>query len=565
MATVSTPSGPDSVLDDGRAALARGAWGDAVAALERVVSVLPAADPRCAEAWQGIGLASYWRDDGARAVAAHEHAFAAYLDLGQPALAARMALWLADDHMAFHGAAAAANGWVERAERLLQGVPESEHHAWLLVYRAHYHLQVEFDTDRAIALTREALACARAHHAADAEVVALALEGLTLVVQGDVATGMPLLDEASAAALTRDLSDLNAVAWALCALLQGCDTVRDFDRATEWCERVLAFCERWGLGPVFTSCRTRYASVLTWQGRWQTAEWQIQQLLGTGVERPAGARRAALARLGDVRRRQGRFDEAESLFDKAGEHRLAILGRASVALARDNCEVATDLADRVLRLLPRAASAERTDALLIRILAAARRGETAPVVDDLAELAATAARLATPALRGAAALAIGAVRAAERDPAAALAAYEDALVHYDRGGAPHEAAIVRLELAVVLRALGREATARREATAAREVLARLGAAADCERADRFLGEPRADRAAARAGGSTLPLTTRELEVLRLVGAGFANPEIARRLRLSPHTVKRHLANILRKLDTPSRAAAVAKASRLGAL
>jgi adenylate cyclase len=61
------------------------------------------------------------------------------------------------------------------------------------------------------------------------------------------------------------------------------------------------------------------------------------------------------------------------------------------------------------------------------------------------------------------------------------------------------------------------------------------------------------------------LTAREIEVLRLVADGLSNPQIAARLTLSEHTVKRHVANILMKLALPTRAAAVAAVSRLGLL
>ena len=50
------------------------------------------------------------------------------------------------------------------------------------------------------------------------------------------------------------------------------------------------------------------------------------------------------------------------------------------------------------------------------------------------------------------------------------------------------------------------------------------------------------------------LTLRELEVLRLVAAGHSNREIADALFVSVPTVKRHLSNILGKLDLPSRSA-----------
>jgi ATP/maltotriose-dependent transcriptional regulator MalT len=60
-----------------------------------------------------------------------------------------------------------------------------------------------------------------------------------------------------------------------------------------------------------------------------------------------------------------------------------------------------------------------------------------------------------------------------------------------------------------------------------------------------------------------PLTSRETEVLRLVATGMSNREIATTLVLSDHTVHRHVANILRKLSQPSRAAAATQAARAG--
>lgn len=57
------------------------------------------------------------------------------------------------------------------------------------------------------------------------------------------------------------------------------------------------------------------------------------------------------------------------------------------------------------------------------------------------------------------------------------------------------------------------------------------------------------------------LSTREREVLGFVANGLSNAAIADRLDLSEHTVKRHVANILVKLDLPTRAAAAALAAR----
>ena len=53
-------------------------------------------------------------------------------------------------------------------------------------------------------------------------------------------------------------------------------------------------------------------------------------------------------------------------------------------------------------------------------------------------------------------------------------------------------------------------------------------------------------------GPLAGLTDREREVLQQVARGASNKHIARSLSLSLHTVKRHIANILDKLDCDSR-------------
>ena len=54
-----------------------------------------------------------------------------------------------------------------------------------------------------------------------------------------------------------------------------------------------------------------------------------------------------------------------------------------------------------------------------------------------------------------------------------------------------------------------------------------------------------------------PLTTREVEVLKLIEAGCSNQDIARQLFISIPTVKRHISNIYGKLGVISRTQALA--------
>ncbi len=67
----------------------------------------------------------------------------------------------------------------------------------------------------------------------------------------------------------------------------------------------------------------------------------------------------------------------------------------------------------------------------------------------------------------------------------------------------------------------------------------------------------------RAPESPEKLTSREIEVLRLIASGKANKEIALELKISETTVKTHVSNILMKLNVPSRTQAALHAVRIG--
>ena len=68
-----------------------------------------------------------------------------------------------------------------------------------------------------------------------------------------------------------------------------------------------------------------------------------------------------------------------------------------------------------------------------------------------------------------------------------------------------------------------------------------------------------------AQDSSVALTARELEVLALLAEGASNKLIGRRLGISAHTAKYHVASLLEKLDAVSRTDAVAQAARIGVL
>jgi DNA-binding NarL/FixJ family response regulator len=123
---------------------------------------------------------------------------------------------------------------------------------------------------------------------------------------------------------------------------------------------------------------------------------------------------------------------------------------------------------------------------------------------------------------------------------------------------PMEAARARLALARAL-ATERPEVARAEARAALDAFGKLQAARDADAAVALLRELGVRAAVPRP--STGPLTSREAEVLDLLGHGLSNPEIAERLFISRKTVEHHVANVLAKLGLRSRAEAAGYVAR----
>ncbi|MEM1150031.1 MAG: helix-turn-helix transcriptional regulator [Pseudomonadota bacterium] len=64
---------------------------------------------------------------------------------------------------------------------------------------------------------------------------------------------------------------------------------------------------------------------------------------------------------------------------------------------------------------------------------------------------------------------------------------------------------------------------------------------------------------------SLGISPREVDILALLGEGLSNKEIARRLEISPNTVKTHLARLFEKLDVRRRTQAIRKAQALSIL
>jgi DNA-binding CsgD family transcriptional regulator len=530
-------------LAAGKAALERGDWARARAEFDRAL-----AECESPEALEGLGRACFLLDELDASMQAWERAYRRCRERGEVRAAARLACALGR-LAAQRGEQAVYNGWMERARRLLSDLPECPEHALLAVQEGQFAFLRYNDPATALAHAASGRGVAQRLGLVDLEMLALAIEGASLVACGELARGMGQLDEATAAALGGEMRQLDLIGLTCCFMIFACERVRDFDRAGQWCTRMKEYCEREGLRSVTAVCRTHYATVLTERGEWREAEAELVMAGELLAQRPV-LQAEAVARLGELRRLQGRLDEAGALFDRVGFHPRAQLGQAALALDRGEPEAAVGWAERFLRQVPESDRTQRAHGFELLAHSRAALDDVAGARAAVSELAGVAEAVGSEPLRAALAFASGVVeeRGGQHEPARAL--LEDAADQYARCSMPFAAACARVALAAVLRSLGHSKAAAREERQAAHTLEWLGAAR---------------AVVARTRGQSGELSARELEVLGLVAEGLSDREIAQRLVLSPHTVHRHVSNILAKLGESSRTAAVTRATRQGLL
>jgi len=538
----------------GRDALDRGAWDEARTHL--TASVVERETP---EALEDLGLAAWWLDEPALTFDSRERAYALYREHHDARGAARVAIWLVWDYLAFRGDFAVASGWLERARRLLVGKHDAPEYGWLMIREAEVALFRRHDPSAAITSAARAAKLGRELADQGIEFTALGLEGLARVSAGDVERGMRRLDEASVATTAGEVKELHAVGLVSCWQIFACERVRDYDRAAQWVARVQEFTRRWGLRPLSAICRTQYAGVLIWHGDWTKAEAELAAATRELQQARPGLTSPPVARLGMLRLRQGRFEEAERLFEQSPTQPQSRVGIAELMLERGNAAEASALLDQFLTQAGDAEPTARASALELLVRARADRGDLDAADVALKELERIATAAATASFAASVAAARATLQRQRGDLAGAVGRLEHAIDLFQQNGAPFETARTRLDLAEVLVALGRTASAEREARLAMESLDALGAEHEANRGRRLLRS----LAGGKGKGPAPSLTQRQIEILRFVARGMSNADIAVRLTLSEHTVKRHVANLLLRLDLPSRAAAAAYATREG--
>jgi class 3 adenylate cyclase len=465
---------PDrSLLESARAAARRRAWGEAFALFTQADE----AEPLGASDLEALGEAAWTTAHYAEAFVARERAYAAYLEEGQGAAAAAVAMDMANDYYP-RGQLAVADGWRSSAERLLEDVAECRAHGLLAWCRAQIALLFEGDEEACAGQGHEMVAIGERLGDRGLQMLGRATEARALARGGQVADAFRLLGEAMAGALSGGVEPW-AAANIFCQTLTVCIELGDFRRGAEWTEAAQRCCARESIVPASGDCRVHKACMLRWSGAWGEAEREAtlgcEELNGNVMHMGP-----ALYEIGEIRLRRGELAAAEEAFAQAHElGRPPQPGLALLRLAQGRAGAAAQMLDEALVAQP--LDLPRAALLPARVEFALASGDVARAGELAAELADIAERFEMTPMAAAVAGAQGAIAVASGEAAHATTRLRHAVELWSAVGAPYEAARTRAMLAQALLARGDKEDAALELRAARSTFERLGAVPDARR------------------------------------------------------------------------------------
>lgn len=479
-----------------RAALDRHAWGEA---FELMVEADRAGD-LAPEDLEVLAQSAWWVGRPETAREAWERAYTLHAKAGDRLAAANAAAQLAFNLLG-SGLPSVLNGWVNRAERLLQGAPERPVHGLLAVVRG----MTAFtggDLDTAAVAGRRTLELGTAFGIPDLQAMGLHLEGRALVAKGRVEEGMALLDEATAAAVAGELSP-QVTGRVYCSTVSACWGVADYRRASEWTDAAELWCRRRAINGFPGVCRLHRAQIHKLRGRWREAEAEALlacEELPSWFPLDLGQ---AMAEIGEIRLRSGDLAGAEEAFLQANDAghdpnpglALLQLAKGDLSAAAATIRDALDNPRAGSFETPPSSELQRASLLPAQVEITLAAGDLDTARAAAVELERIAETCGVAAMRASAAWARGSVQLGERQAEAAQQSFRRSATLWAELDAPYENARARMGLADAYRAAGNEGRAVLEYRAALAAFDRLGATPDARRASEALGEAAARRAA----------------------------------------------------------------------
>ncbi|HSE67887.1 MAG TPA: hypothetical protein VLB12_12950, partial [Gemmatimonadales bacterium] len=223
-----TPPTTTGALERGRASFEQKAWGSAY----RELNTAARDAALCAEDLERLAFSARLLGNHAECSEVLARAHQEFLNQDQPERAARAAIWLAF-HSHFRGETARGNGWVARAQRILDAHPrecvESGYLINLSAVRAFY----QGDATRAHTLFVQATEIGERFGDHDLVTMARQGQGRSLIRMDQPSQGVSLLDEAMVAITAGDVSS-SIVGDVYCSVIEGCHEIFDLRRAQEW-------------------------------------------------------------------------------------------------------------------------------------------------------------------------------------------------------------------------------------------------------------------------------------------------------------------------------------------
>ncbi|MDQ3677330.1 MAG: helix-turn-helix transcriptional regulator, partial [Actinomycetota bacterium] len=305
----------DEQLDRGRALCARGAWRDAHAAL----GVADRSSPLAAGDLWLLATAAYMLGRDEEYVETLTRAHQAQLDAEATEQATQTAFWLGM-HLVTTGDMARGSGWLGRAQRLVERLDEDCVERGYLLMPLAFQRQAAGELGAAAAIAGQAVAIADRHGDQDLFALAAHTQGHLLVLDGRIAEGLALFDEAMVAVTTGQLSPI-ARGVVYCGVILGCQAAYEMRRAQEWTEALTRWCERQPDMVAFSGrCHVHRAEIMQLHGAWSDA---LEEARCAARRAARGNQRKALAEAhyvqGEVHRVRGEFSAAQRAYREASE------------------------------------------------------------------------------------------------------------------------------------------------------------------------------------------------------------------------------------------------------
>jgi ATP/maltotriose-dependent transcriptional regulator MalT len=501
-----------------------------------------------------LSIAAYLVGRDEEYARALERAHLEYLDRGEIAPAVQCAFWLALP-LLLKGDVARGGGWIARAQRLVEERQLDCAEQGYLLIPGGIDSVMAGDFAGAFAVFDQAVKIGQRFHEKDLLALGRQCLGRAMIGLGDVAEGVALLDEVMVSVLAGEVSPIpSGVIY--CSVIEACQEIFDIRRAREWTTALSAWCEAQpDLVPFRGQCLVHRAQVLQLRGSWRDARAEAHRAferLSVPDGQPAVG--FALYQLAELHRLCGEFAAAERSYRQATEcGHPAQPGLALLRLAEGRVDAAATSIRHAVAESPERLTRARMLAAFVDVMLAAGDVEAARGASE--ELAQFAGELDSSHLRAIAGHARGAALLAEGNASDALDQLRVACAAWAELDAPYDHARSRVLVGQARQQLGDVDTGRLDLSAARQVFQRLGAAPDLAHVDTLLRRT--------AGDPAGRLSSREVEVVRLVAAGMTNSAIAAELFISEKTVARHLSNTFTKLGVPSRSALTAYAYEHG--